>query len=181
MCAFESHSDGAGRDSEIAARLLPLSERTSLDPVEPENGAPLAQIRPCRILVVDDIEDLADSLALLLRRMGHDVHVAYNGRTALDAFETLRPELALVDIGLPELNGYEVARRIRKQPWGRRIHLVALTGWGQPEDKSDAMEAGFNRHMTKPISYAELEQLTADVAKKSSAAAAHRKLARTPR
>jgi CheY-like chemotaxis protein len=180
MCAFEPHRDGAGRGNEFVVRLLPLTERTSLDPVDSEDAAPLARIRPCRVLVVDDVKDLADSLALLLRRMGHDVHVAYNGRTALDSFETVRPELALVDIGLPEFDGYEVARKIRKQSWGRRIHLVALTGWGQPDDKSNALEAGFDRHMTKPVSYAELEQLTAEVAQKTAAAADRRKMARTP-
>jgi CheY-like chemotaxis protein len=147
--------------------------------VEHNDAASKPMARPCRVLVVDDIKDLADSLALLLRRMGHDVHIAYNGRAAIEASEMLQPELALLDIGLPEMSGYEIAQRIRKQAWGRSIYLVALTGWGQPEDKTRALELGFNRHMTKPVSFAEHEQLVAEAAKYTAAAADQPKLART--
>jgi CheY-like chemotaxis protein/two-component sensor histidine kinase len=172
-------SDGTGRGSEFAVRLPLLAAPPAPARVEHNDAASKPMARPCRVLVVDDIKDLADSLALLLRRMGHDVHIAYNGRAAIEASEMLQPELALLDIGLPEMSGYEIAQRIRKQAWGRSIYLVALTGWGQPEDKTRALELGFNRHMTKPVSFAELEQLVAEAAKYTAAAADQPKLART--
>ena len=113
----------------------------------------------CRILVVDDNKDSADSLAMLLRLKGNDIRTAYDGLEAVEVAETFHPELVLLDIGLPKLNGYDVARRIRQQPWGQDVILVALTGWGKDEDRRLSQEAGFNFHIVKPVELAALEKL----------------------
>src|SRR5262249_8625196 len=111
-----------------------------------------------RILVVDDNQDTADSLALLLRLLGHDVQTAYDGLGAVGGGGALQPALALLDIELPKLNGYEAARRIRQQG-GRGALLVALTGWGQEEDRRRSREAGFDHHLIKPIEFEDLRRL----------------------
>jgi CheY-like chemotaxis protein len=104
-----------------------------------------------RILVVDDNRDAADSCAMLLELSGHRVRTAYNGTQALQLGENLLPHVVLLDIGLPDLNGYEVARRIRATPWGAKLPLVAVTGWGKEEDRERAFAAGFDHHLTKPV------------------------------
>jgi len=153
---IEAHSDGVGKGSEFIVRL-PVNSA-------PLGAAPKSELPQSkgltgrRILVVDDNKDSADSLRMLLRLKGNDVRTAYDGLAALEAAEEFRPELVLLDIGLPKLNGYEVAGRIRKQPWGRDVILVALTGWGQEEDRRRTEEAGFNIHIVKPLDVAELEQ-----------------------
>jgi CheY-like chemotaxis protein len=111
-----------------------------------------------RILVADDNADALESLATLLELSGHEVFSASNGALALESAERHLPEVALLDIGMPKLDGYEVARRIRAQPWGRRITLVALTGWGQESDRRRSGEAGFDSHLVKPL---DLDKLTA--------------------
>jgi len=111
--------------------------------------------------VVDDNRDSADSLGTLLQLKGNDVRTAYDGLGAMEVAEAFRPELLLLDIGLPKLNGYEVARRIRQKSWGLDVILVALTGWGQDEDRRRSEEAGFNFHIVKPVELAALEQLLA--------------------
>ena len=98
---------------------------------------------------------------MLLRLMGNEVRTAHDGLEAVEVAETFRPDVVLLDIGLPELNGYEVARRIREQPWGRDVVLVALTGWGQEEDRRRSQEAGFDHHLVKPVDLAALEKLLA--------------------
>jgi signal transduction histidine kinase/CheY-like chemotaxis protein len=103
-----------------------------------------------RILVADDNRDAAQTLALMLRLEGHEVRAVHDGAEALVAGETFHPQLVLLDIGMPGLNGYETARQIRKRPWGEHTHLVALTGWGQEADRSKALEAGFEQHLVKP-------------------------------
>jgi CheY-like chemotaxis protein len=108
---------------------------------------------------VDDNKDAADSLAMLLRVDGNDIRTAYDGPEALEVAEVFHPEVVLLDIGLPKLNGYDVARRIRQQPWGRGATLIALTGWGKDEDKRLSQEAGFNFHIVKPVNFAALEDL----------------------
>ena len=106
-----------------------------------------------RILIVDDNRDAADSLGLLLGLDGHDVRVAYAGRQALEIIqEPFRPEVAILDLGLPDLSGYDLARLLRQDPNMQRVTLVALTGWGQEEHKQRAREAGFDHHLTKPVS-----------------------------
>jgi CheY-like chemotaxis protein len=104
-----------------------------------------------RILVVDDNRDSADSLARLLELMGHETAIAYDGPSAVETADEYRPEVMLLDVGLPGLDGYEVARRIRAQEWGKSITLIAATGWGQPEDRRRSREAGFDHHLVKPI------------------------------
>jgi CheY-like chemotaxis protein len=133
-----------------------------------------------RILVADDNSDALESLATLLELGGHEVFSAANGALALESAERHLPEVALLDIGMPKLDGYEVARRIRAQPWGRAITLVALTGWGQESDRRRSGEAGFDSHMVKPLDLDKLMELlgrlpvpvagSADTAAGSSAA-----------
>jgi DNA-binding response OmpR family regulator len=105
----------------------------------------------CRILVVDDMHDSADSLALLLQAQGHDVHVAYEGEQAILMAQQFRPDVALVDLGMPKVDGYEVCRRIRAHEWGARMFLIAQTGWGQEVDRRRTQAAGFDQHMVKPL------------------------------
>ena len=112
-----------------------------------------------RILVVDDNHDTADSLAQLLRLRGHDVRVAFSGIDAVDACRENPPDVVLLDIGLPGLNGYEAARRIRELPGGTDLRLVAITGWGQEEDRQRSRAAGFDHHLVKPVSLTAVEQL----------------------
>jgi CheY-like chemotaxis protein len=112
-----------------------------------------------RILVVDDNQDAANSLAAVLKLMGHELQTAYDGLEALHVAAAFRPDLMLLDIGMPKLNGYDTARRIREQPWGKGIVLVALTGWGQDEDKRKSEQAGFNAHLVKPVDPAALDTL----------------------
>ena len=125
------------------------------------NGPRAASLSGSRILVVDDNKDSADTLGMLLRLKGNDVRIAHDGLEALEVAEAFHPELVLLDIGLPKLNGYDVARRIRQQPWGTDVILVALTGWGQDEDRRRSHEAGFNFHVVKPVELAALERLLA--------------------
>jgi len=116
---------------------------------------------PFRILVVDDNADSALSLALILSMMGHDTRTAHDGEAALITAEAFRPQVVLLDIGLPKLNGYEVAQRIRQQVWGVAMFLIAVTGWGQDEDRQRAEDAGMNLHMVKPMDPAALERVLA--------------------
>ncbi|MGH8179853.1 MAG: response regulator, partial [Steroidobacteraceae bacterium] len=112
-----------------------------------------------RLLVADDNRDSAATCAALLEACGHEVSVAHTGREALDLACSLEPDALLLDIGMPELNGYQLAQRIRATGWGRRAMLIAITGWGQEQDKRQALAAGFDRHLTKPIDPNVLEAL----------------------
>jgi PAS domain S-box-containing protein len=161
--SIEAHSNGPDEGSEFVVRL-PLIQ-PSLEPPPIGDGPRATALSGCRILVVDDNKDSADSLKMLLRLKGNDIRTAYDGLEAGEVAETFRPELVLLDIGLPKLNGYEVARRIRQQPWGRDVVLVALTGWGQDEDKRRSQEAGFNFHIVKPVELAALEEVLAEPSK----------------
>jgi CheY-like chemotaxis protein len=118
-------------------------------------------MRGRRILVADDNVDAADGLGVLLRLMGNEVRIVHDGMQAIEEAATFRPDVVLLDIGMPRLNGYDAAQRIRKQPWGKAVFLIALTGWGQEEDKRRATEAGFDQHFTKPVDPAVLERLLA--------------------
>jgi CheY-like chemotaxis protein len=112
-----------------------------------------------RVLVVDDNVDGAESMTFLLHALGQDVSTAYDGEQALEQFQSFRPDVVLMDIGLPRLNGYDAARRIRQMPGGGGILLVALTGWGQDEDRQQSREAGFDHHWVKPVDFAVLREL----------------------
>lgn len=115
------------------------------------------------VLIADDNRDAADSMAILLRLDGHQVHVVYTGSEALEAARTLRPQCALLDLGMPGMMGHEVARNLRAEPWAQTLLLVAITGWGQTREVEAALAAGFNFHFTKPIDPAALAAVLAAV------------------
>jgi CheY-like chemotaxis protein len=114
-----------------------------------------------RILLADDNRDALDSLATLLQCDGHEVHTAADGAEALEVAAGCHPDVVLLDIGMPKLDGYEVARRIRAEPWGKRTVLIALTGWGQDEDRRRSREVGFDSHLVKPLDPEALSKLLA--------------------
>jgi len=154
----EAYSDGLGKGSEFVL-TLPLRPdlRATEPPARPVVSA--AGAASCRILVVDDNRDAAQSLVVMLRLSGGEVEAAHDGVQALRIAERFRPDLVLLDLGMPGLNGFDVARRIRAEPWGASIKLVAQTGWGQDHDRQRAREAGFDVHLTKPIDHSALMQL----------------------
>ena len=157
--SVEARSDGLGAGSEFIVRL-PLAPEIA-EPVGATTGPYSAAILANRrILVVDDNKDAADSLALLLRSNQSEVRVAYDGLEAVDAAVAFQPDVVLLDIGLPKLYGYDVARRIRAAR-GAQVLLVAITGWGQEEDRRRAYEAGFDHHLTKPVKFEALIKLIA--------------------
>lgn len=127
------------------------------------SGALGADKRSFRILVVDDNPDAALSLAMMLSIMGHETRTAYDGESAVATAESFLPDVVLLDIGLPKLNGYEVAQRIRENAWGASMFLIAVTGWGQEEDRQRSSEVGLNVHMVKPVEPAALERLLAEL------------------
>jgi PAS domain S-box-containing protein len=154
----EAASDGEGKGSEFVVRLPILIENPQTVAVEPP-ARPMTLNR--RILVVDDNRDSATSLAMLLKMTGNETYTAHDGLEALQAAETFLPEVILLDIGLPKLNGREVCRRIRQQPWGRDMLLIAMTGWGQDEDRRKSQDAGFDYHVIKPVDLTGLIKLLA--------------------
>lgn len=154
---IRAYSPGAGQGSEFIVRLPFVSAAPVPD--DRASDAALPAARQLRVLVADDNRDGAESLALLLRMRGHEVTVAHDGREALVAFDRVRPEVILLDIGMPELDGYEVARRIRQSPAGRAVTLIAITGWGQKDDRARALAAGFDHHFTKPVDPTRLDEL----------------------
>ena len=146
---IEARSEGHGQGSEFIVRLPLLAAPGAQRAADP----PPAVTRARRVLVVDDNRDAADSLAAVVRLNGHQVHCAHDGEEALAKAAEHRPEIVLLDIGLPKLDGYQVAQRLRAEPAGRELVLVAVTGWGQEEDVQRALDAGFDAHITKPIDY----------------------------
>jgi CheY-like chemotaxis protein len=141
-----------GTGSEFVVRL-PLADADADAPAAASPGAapPRRADAALQVLIADDNHDAAASLAALLELEGHRVEVVHDGADALEALRRARPELALLDIGMPKVNGYEIARRTRAEPWGRATTLVAVTGWGQDSDRERALAAGFDRHGVKPI------------------------------
>jgi CheY-like chemotaxis protein/anti-sigma regulatory factor (Ser/Thr protein kinase) len=155
----EASSEGVGRGSTFTVRLpLPLAPRRASSLASEQS---IEQVRPeaRRVLVVDDNRDSAESLALLLGLDGHSIRRAHGGEEALIVAEEFKPDMVLLDIGMPGMNGYEVARRLRTQDWARETTLVAITGWGQAEDKRRASEAGFDHHLVKPVDLQALARL----------------------
>jgi len=116
---------------------------------------------PLRILIADDNQDAALSLAMLLQFSGHETHVVHDGEAAVQSAERLQPDVVLLDIGMPKINGHEAARRIRQQPWSTRAVLIALTGWGQEEHRAMSTAAGFDHHLVKPVDLDSLTRLLA--------------------
>lgn len=156
-------SDGEGRGAEFTIRL-PLSRkqlpvRTAAPKIDRNKRIVSGQ----RILIVDDNQDAALSLGMLLRILGNEVETAQNGESALKELQTFRPSVVLMDIGMPDMNGYEVARRVRDLPQAKDVTLVALTGWGQEEDRRRSHEAGFAHHLVKPVNLDALQVLLSDV------------------
>ena len=157
----EATSPGVGHGSEFIVRLpivldaaLPVPPPTLIESI----------VAPLRILIVDDNRDSADMLATLLTFGGHETHTAHDGQAAVDAVHRLNPDVVVLDIGLPVLNGYDAARRIRELNGGSgRPFLIALTGWGQDEDRTRSKEAGFDAHLVKPVDEGALTRLLAEL------------------
>jgi CheY-like chemotaxis protein len=150
-------SAGLGEGSEFVV-TLPLAQGAGDAAPARAPAAPVPAGR-LRMLVVDDNGDSAESLALLLSLAGHETHVARTGPEALDRADALRPDAVLLDLGLPGLNGYEVCRRLRAAAWAREIPIVAITGWGQADDRQRSKDAGFDGHLVKPVVFGELTAL----------------------
>ena len=152
--SIEAKSRGEGQGSEFVVRLPVLEKQAKTSSRATNKAAGSSAQR--RILIVDDNKDSADSLALLLEITGNQTFMAHDGVEAVEAIEKHRPEVVLLDIGLPKLDGHEVCRRVREQPWGKDIVVIALTGWGQEDDRRKSEEAGFNGHLVKPVDYDKL-------------------------
>ena len=163
----EARSEGLGKGSEFLVRL-PLVTQEGLEPGEMETDRQPPIVSGHRLLVVDDNQDAALSLALLLRLQGHDVQVAHDGPTALQLAVASRPDLVFLDIGMPGMDGYEVARRLRRTPGLEKVVLAALTGWGQQEDRRRTAEAGFDHHLVKPPEPKVLDSLLSTLASRKT-------------
>jgi PAS domain S-box-containing protein len=157
----EVRSDGLGRGSEFIVHLPQklLAPRSATVAEENTGAANASVIRRCRVLVVDDNRDAAESLAMVLNFAGYESTLAFNGAEALQAAARQRPGAAIIDIGMPGMSGHEVARRMRLEAWGKNAVLIALTGWGQDQDKQAALAAGFDAHLTKPVNPDSVERL----------------------
>jgi PAS domain S-box-containing protein len=157
----EARSEGLGKGSEFIVYLPRTQDGASLAAAPAETAAArTGPMSPRRVLVVDDNRDSADTLAELLRMMGNEVLVAHDGTAALACAPQFKPDVVLLDIGLPDVSGYDVARQLRRVPGMRQPWLIALTGWGQHEDKRRAAEAGFDDHWTKPVDPSRLQELS---------------------
>jgi len=156
------HSEGLGRGAEFCVELpvLAASSSSASGSDEPARHG-LAVHAPQRVLVADDLRDSADSMALVLELAGHEVRAAYDGAEAVELARAALPDVVVLDIGMPRLDGYAACRAIRALPGGDRILMIALTGWGQPEDRRKAREAGFDHHLTKPVDPMRLRELLA--------------------
>jgi PAS domain S-box-containing protein len=166
--SVQARSDGAGQGSEFVVRLPLPTERLRLtSAAEPPIPATVGRLR---VLVVDDNHDAADSLALLLQLMGHDVRTVYDGASALSAVAALTPQVVMLDIGMPFMGGYEVARKLSQTPGAALPVLVAITGWGQQRDRDHAREAGFHHHLVKPVEQDALQRVLAQVLREKSPA-----------
>src|SRR3990170_4172905 len=164
---IEARSAGINQGSEFIVRLPILREAYPPQPfASPREAAKPPATTARRILVADDFPESANALARLLRADGNEVQVAQDGLEALDTMARFRPHVVVLDIAMPKLNGYDAARIIREQPWGKKIILIAMTGWGHQQDLRRAKEVGFDAHLTKPVKYEALlqalDQLTMD-------------------
>ncbi len=156
---IEARSEGEGKGSEFVVRLPVVIEASKPQEVDKEAQKPIQS--SLRILVVDDNRDGATTLAMMLKIMGNDTCTAYDGQAGVDVAEEFRPDVILLDIGLPKLNGHEACRRIREQPWSKGVVLIAVTGWGQDEDIRRSHDAGFDHHLVKPVDPQALMKLLA--------------------
>ncbi len=142
-------SGGPGRGSVFTVRL-PLPAESGGVTAEPRVAGDRA-ISPRRILVVDDNRDIAESLGLLLKLEGHDMRIAYDGQHAVEVADIFEPEVVVLDIGMPHLNGHQTASELRKRAWAKNAIFIAVTGWGQPDDRRRSLDAGFDHHLVKPL------------------------------
>jgi len=157
-----AHSEGLGHGSEFTVRLPTEIEQPRIElHVQPPVAAP-SKAAGRRILVVDDNRDSATTLALLLKMTGNQTQTAFDGLAAIKTAEAFRPQVILLDIGLPKMNGHDTCRAIRQQPWGKDVLILALTGWGQEEDRRKTAEAGFDNHLVKPVDPVALNKLISD-------------------
>jgi PAS domain S-box-containing protein len=157
--SVEVFSEGQGRGSEFVVRLPVALETSQVKSIAPTAARAPTTVR--RVLIVDDNRDAAESLAELLNIADMETQTAHDGLEAVKTAAEFRPNVVLLDIGLPKLNGHDVCRRIREQPWGKKMVLVALTGWGQEEDRRQSKEAGFDHHLIKPVEYEALMKVLA--------------------
>jgi CheY-like chemotaxis protein/two-component sensor histidine kinase len=155
----EAHSRGVGQGSEFLVRL-PCTASAEVGRRRFAAVPPAERLVSQRILTADDNADAAESLAMLLRMHGNDVVIAHDGVEALEVAERWHPDLVLLDLGMPRLDGYEACRRMRERSWGKKMMIVALSGWGQESDRSKSKEAGFDAHLVKPVSATEVLKLT---------------------
>jgi len=155
----EVRSDGVNRGSEFTVHLPALPEHSIADRYEPAHGNGAVSRPRRRILVADDFPQSAEILARLLRQDGNEVQIAQDGIEAVEAAAAFQPDVAVLDLAMPKLNGYDAARLIREQPWGKRIFLIALSGWGHQLDRQRTKEAGFDTHLTKPAKYETLAEV----------------------
>ena len=160
--SIEARSGGPGKGSDFVVRLPIVVERTYPRPAS-HDGDLATPTSDLRILVVDDNRDAAESLAMLLRAMGNNVQTAHDGEVAVAAAGEFRPHVVLCDIGLPKLNGYEACRRMKEQAWEEKMILIAVTGWGQDDDRRKSAAAGFDHHMVKPVDTKSLMKLLAEL------------------
>ncbi len=154
----EAHSEGLGTGCQFTVRFQPVAA-DAVPASLPSDAAPASSPPRRRILIVDDNRDALESLARLLQLAGHEIHQASDGYQALAVAGEKRPNLMMVDIGMPGMDGYEVARRIRGEDWGHTVMLVAVTGWGQDSDRRRSREAGFDSHWVKPLDAQKLAAL----------------------
>ncbi|HEV7516913.1 MAG TPA: ATP-binding protein, partial [Thermoanaerobaculia bacterium] len=159
----EAASAGPGRGSTFTVRLPVLKDRVESPGTPDEATTPAPPGSKRRILVVDDNEDSAASMAMMLQLLGNEVRSAHDGLEAVEVAGQFRPQVILMDIGMPKLNGYEATRRIREQPWGGDVAVIALTGWGQEGDRARSKEAGCDGHLVKPVDLADLEKLLVEL------------------
>lgn len=163
----QAFSDGPNTGSEFVVRLPVVSEPASR-PNETSEPADTEAILPRRILVVDDNQDATETMSMLLTLSGHQVQVAVDGETALETAAEFKPEIILLDVGLPGMHGYEVAERLRSLPENKNVVIIALTGYGQEQDRRRAKEAGFDFHFVKPVDFEKLESLVNNLLKERS-------------
>jgi CheY-like chemotaxis protein len=160
-----AESPGEGKGSTFTVRLPVTAVRAAPAIPGVEDGGHAAAGPKRRILVVDDNRDGADSLAMMLRLLGNEIKTAHDGLEAMAEAERFRPDVILMDVGMPRLNGLEATRQIREQEWGREFIIIALTGWGQDNDRERSREAGCDGHLVKPVNLADLEAVLSQIRK----------------
>ena len=162
------HSEGQDQGSTFTVRMPIAGPQQGEHPLTTNEEKSTAAENRQRVLVVDDNKDSAQTLALMLKIMGNEVRTAHDGLEAIEKAQEYLPNVILLDLGMPKLNGYDVCRRIREQPWGAKMDIIALTGWGQAEDRQRTKEAGFDHHLVKPVDVARLKELLDEAAAQPS-------------